>query len=886
VFAENVLASSLSDADTLLQYMSDSVTALTEPLLDLLVQFTGLKEKLGKYEAKILNPDTKVGSLFVDAYNGIFDLIISMIEGIQMLVESRSPDFNRYALAGLKDAIKAHRFELGMSTTSELINSLVANQIKTRSKSFFAGRTQGSISNGLSYARRVADSEPNESGYAVDTADTVNKINAIHYNTSQVVSAAEFVKTLANIAKAGQTVAKAIKAVSDIVAWGIPQAKAISTTMELLENVLKGIEAALHGFKGITTGVRFYGTLPTEINEGMTIPFRSNGISAYGGGGGGSGGGSSAYSMDYSAASGIADRAFAAEVTEPGGDAGTVYDEYLASLTQMISVLSSGSALTDDLVKGQLQKANQLSADLELLNARIASVSEGDTNIIGVVQDQLIELVLVFKTQKVALNLQLLALELLNEAITPEEKTEYIQELVINLQDHKQAVEEIRYLAQVAGNILSYSTEYPFVMLGDTRVVYGTVYGPVSQANLGQIAPGFEQFTVSASIYNPTARDLNGPLDITLNLGDPSVFEAAYDLTQQVPLVTANSYVNVQWPLTYKGPFNGEPLNLTIDLTGPESAKIPGNWSFVQIVPSDNVQPQIVLSNISRETNGLLLEGTVNEMFTLKSLVINNTSYRPENSATSVTGFKLLIPGLTGSSFNGTLEVQDFAGNSGTVSINKQYSDGSGGRSGGGSGSTVSTTTYVPPLPNPFIDMDPHWAQGTVVELAYKKILAGYPDLTFRPDISISRVEAATILVRAFGLSQGSAADLTFTDNSDIPLWAQGYIATAVKEGIIKGYTQADGTTSFAPNNAITRAELGAIISRLIEKKYGKVENLKELPYSDKDQIPQWAARDIQVVYTKGVLSGYPDNTLRINNNITRAESAVLCQKAIKLAPM
>ncbi|MDI3534913.1 MAG: hypothetical protein PWQ82_1278 [Thermosediminibacterales bacterium] len=86
---------------------------------------------------------------------------------------------------------------------------------------------------------------------------------------------------------------------------------------------------------------------------------------------------------------------------------------------------------------------------------------------------------------------------------------------------------------------------------------------------------------------------------------------------------------------------------------------------------------------------------------------------------------------------------------------------------------------------------------------------------TFRPVDSLTRKEAAVIVVRALGMEgdikPSEEAEFDFDDAEDIPGWAKGYIDKAVETGLLNGYTD----NTFRPDKAITRAEMTVLISRL-----------------------------------------------------------------------
>lgn len=86
-------------------------------------------------------------------------------------------------------------------------------------------------------------------------------------------------------------------------------------------------------------------------------------------------------------------------------------------------------------------------------------------------------------------------------------------------------------------------------------------------------------------------------------------------------------------------------------------------------------------------------------------------------------------------------------------------------------------------------------------------------DHTFRADQEITRTELAVMAAKALGANEPSQEALTFADAGSIPAWAQGWIATAVNEGLIQGR----GSNRFAPRELATRAEALVVVMHLLQ---------------------------------------------------------------------
>lgn len=109
-----------------------------------------------------------------------------------------------------------------------------------------------------------------------------------------------------------------------------------------------------------------------------------------------------------------------------------------------------------------------------------------------------------------------------------------------------------------------------------------------------------------------------------------------------------------------------------------------------------------------------------------------------------------------------------------------------------------------------------HWAAGFIEALAEMGVTNGYPDVTFRPESVLSRVELTVLLVRAAGLESQTLglrqAELPFSDANRVEPWARGHVALAVRQGLITGLP--DG--SFRPDATVTRGEGALILGRLL----------------------------------------------------------------------
>lgn len=101
--------------------------------------------------------------------------------------------------------------------------------------------------------------------------------------------------------------------------------------------------------------------------------------------------------------------------------------------------------------------------------------------------------------------------------------------------------------------------------------------------------------------------------------------------------------------------------------------------------------------------------------------------------------------------------------------------------------------------------------------LAQLGIINGYADGTFRPDNQLTRQQFTKMTILSMRLSVSEDDKCLFTDvkkSSDIELYPDNYIAAAVREGIVSGYSG----LIFKPDAAVTMAQLVTMGTRAAER--------------------------------------------------------------------
>lgn len=155
--------------------------------------------------------------------------------------------------------------------------------------------------------------------------------------------------------------------------------------------------------------------------------------------------------------------------------------------------------------------------------------------------------------------------------------------------------------------------------------------------------------------------------------------------------------------------------------------------------------------------------------------------------------------------------------------------------------------------------------------------ITGYPDGTFGPENGVTRAETTQILYNLFG--RDTKADLNLLGSlmdMDKTHWAANAFAWAVGQGYFQGYP--DGTVR--PDQTISRAEMAALLQRIVEKEGLQGGGGPTQP-SLSDIDSHWAYNAILLLAGKGIIQGYPDGTFGPENPVTRAEAVTMIARLL-----
>ena len=171
-----------------------------------------------------------------------------------------------------------------------------------------------------------------------------------------------------------------------------------------------------------------------------------------------------------------------------------------------------------------------------------------------------------------------------------------------------------------------------------------------------------------------------------------------------------------------------------------------------------------------------------------------------------------------------------------------------------------------PEIVEPEIKEPEYNFKENALEIGY---VAGYPNNTFRPDGTVTRGEAVTMLGRLMDFIGYENVDISFDDDD---MWAQEAIRAFAKAGLVNGVTPGH----FEPDSNISRAQIATIICRMLKL------DITNAPSADfPDANGHWAAAYINAIVQGGYMKGISADEFAPDKPLTRAELVTLINRVI-----
>ena len=212
------------------------------------------------------------------------------------------------------------------------------------------------------------------------------------------------------------------------------------------------------------------------------------------------------------------------------------------------------------------------------------------------------------------------------------------------------------------------------------------------------------------------------------------------------------------------------------------------------------------------------------------------------------------------------------------------------------------------PIKLPFTDVEANdWFYEDVKKAYLSGLVKGVTDTEFEPNANIKRGDVAVIIDRLLSAVENSANTFGKTirqaggECSDVEFWRAigvfedvcktDYFYDAVGRVSVNEIIRGRDAKTFAPHDAITRAELAAvaartvdIISRKLSEAFAKKCEPETVPFKMPSDVKSvdWYADDVYYAYRYGLMNGYEDGTFRPDNYLSRAEASAILNRVFR----
>lgn len=162
-----------------------------------------------------------------------------------------------------------------------------------------------------------------------------------------------------------------------------------------------------------------------------------------------------------------------------------------------------------------------------------------------------------------------------------------------------------------------------------------------------------------------------------------------------------------------------------------------------------------------------------------------------------------------------------------------------------------------------------HWADPYLDQLVDWGVMRA--DQTANPDTPLTRAEFMAIINRAYGYQE--MGEMPFEDVSEGD-WFYDDVAIAYNAGYMKGTSK----TTASPNAHLTREQAVCILGRNMMMRETPGE---DMAFTDSRSISSWARGMVKTAVNQYIIGGFPDDTFRPKDNITKGQMAVLMTQCV-----
>ena len=178
-------------------------------------------------------------------------------------------------------------------------------------------------------------------------------------------------------------------------------------------------------------------------------------------------------------------------------------------------------------------------------------------------------------------------------------------------------------------------------------------------------------------------------------------------------------------------------------------------------------------------------------------------------------------------------------------------------------------------------------AMGETTEetVVHHKYLNGFEDATIRPEVQVTRAQAAQMLSSVSEDSESGTGNdgekvqnVSFSDVKE-GAWYYDAVMELTEKGILKGYQ--DGT--FRPDRKITRAEFASVLKAyhdILGNSDEEAGDTSAVEFSDVSE-DSWYYEAVSEAAAQGWITGYSGGLFKPENKATRADSVTMINRLL-----
>lgn len=182
----------------------------------------------------------------------------------------------------------------------------------------------------------------------------------------------------------------------------------------------------------------------------------------------------------------------------------------------------------------------------------------------------------------------------------------------------------------------------------------------------------------------------------------------------------------------------------------------------------------------------------------------------------------------------------------------------------------------TPGLAEDLNDIDGSYASDAIRELVNRGIINGTGNGSFKPTGNITREDFTLILARALNLDLSQQPSTSTFDDVPPTHYSEAAIQAAARAGLINGY----GGGRFGFGDNLSRQDMAVLFVRALGTEDPPPSD--PLPFSDADQISDYAKDSVGKALELGLITGSSNGTFDPQGAAERQQAALVASKFLK----